>query len=337
MKFYIFVALALINGHGHCGYAANLGLDPTGVANLEPDLTGAASLGPDPTGVANLGLVLTGVGKPPIFVSEGEFHDWNDNEHFPLRIRILALLSWSHWITVDGRILTPRGPSSLSSPANIAKTPSWVRSTRDVYHDGSACGTNEAIKPKHDVPPKYLILHEFNAEGFAETDQYISAFVTTAPVGEDCLNVNIIIVPANTTAGAKPPVATAHGAELPNVCGGEALGAHITRFPATVDFNGDDAPRITLVNTLPPLRMLQVGNMALTPGAVEALDLDLNEIGRAENGGGRAALQELHGLHSVQTRETRWWMIGHDGDRREMVEVWRETVSAAFDARIRAC
>ncbi|KAH9934449.1 uncharacterized protein BXZ73DRAFT_45801 [Epithele typhae] len=62
--------------------------------------------------------------------------------------------------------------------AAIAKTPSWVRSTRFVYRDGGVFGTDDSLKPNGEEPAKYLAVHEFSADGFDQTEEMKAALST---------------------------------------------------------------------------------------------------------------------------------------------------------------
>ena len=76
--------------------------------------------------------------------AEEDFGKWYDEEHVPL----------------------------------FSKMPEWVRTTRWVYKEGGASGTDDALKPKDGRPQKFLALHEWTDLGVKETEAFKAAIAT---------------------------------------------------------------------------------------------------------------------------------------------------------------
>ena len=60
--------------------------------------------------------------------------------------------------------------------ALLAKAPQWVRTTRYVYRDGAASGSDESLKPKK--VPKFLALHEWTDLSVMATEEFTATIST---------------------------------------------------------------------------------------------------------------------------------------------------------------
>ncbi|KAH9934457.1 uncharacterized protein BXZ73DRAFT_100648 [Epithele typhae] len=95
---------------------------------------------------------------------------------------------------------------------------------------------------------------------------------------------------------------------------------------------------LLLVDALPTLRVLRVGGMVPMLDALAAEDADLHARVRAGALGSLfptnfeeqfEARRNLRELAAVPMRDTRWWMVEHDGEKRRMVEVYSDVAERA--------
>lgn len=61
--------------------------------------------------------------EPGPNVTEEEFHDWYDNEHIPLRVKVPAFTSWTRWVAIDDKKPTWAASYDLESYQSTQRQP----------------------------------------------------------------------------------------------------------------------------------------------------------------------------------------------------------------------